>query len=350
MALAPDSPAEELKLSSETLEAAHPDLAVSSETDHRTEIPALLGKDEIPEPGESGESVFAGDCADAGSEPHHERAESQPFPETAVETAIHIGTPPVSAADIQLILETVQESLTNTAYISAKIDAVSGDTDALLQQLKTLSTNQERLATQVEEITANVDSKNSGSTNVPSKTFLIASSSLLAMLVVAQVYLFISLLNTQRHQNTAGSAVLGNITSLNKKMALYDTNLTKALAQPATQEHTQPPPSAGHETAGGVVSASAPVVPVLERLNKLRNGLPEKKLVRKESGDWYIYSKKNDECIADVEVIKALNQAYERTGRSLTPPVPMPSHNALCILKADGKGGTQIVMTKEFLP
>jgi hypothetical protein len=85
-------------------------------------------------------------------------------------------------------------------------------------------------------------------------------------------------------------------------------------------------------------------------LNKLRNGLAEKKLIRKENGDWFVYGKKSEENITDVEVIKALNLAYEKIGRSLIPPVPLPAHNALCILKADGKGGTQIVMTKDFLP
>ncbi|MDD2899997.1 MAG: hypothetical protein PHI31_14940, partial [Desulfuromonadaceae bacterium] len=174
--------------------------------------------------------------------------------------------------------------------------------------------------------------------------------SLIAGLAVVQIYTFVSLLNTRRLQNAAGSAVLAQMTSLNKKMAQYDSNLAKALEKPVPQEQAQSNPMAGHEAVVSTDNASSHGAPVLERLNKLRNGLPERKLIRKESGDWFISSKKNDECIADVEVIKALNLAYEKTGRSLTPPVPMPAHNALCILKADGKGGTQIVMTRDFLP
>ena len=96
--------------------------------------------------------------------------------------------------------------------------------------------------------------------------------------------------------------------------------------------------------------SSANSLSVLERLNKLRNGLPEKRLIRKETGDWFVYNKKSQECISDVEVIEALNQAYRKIGRQLEPNIPMPAHNALCILKPNGKGGTDVVMTKEFLP
>jgi len=87
-------------------------------------------------------------------------------------------------------------------------------------------------------------------------------------------------------------------------------------------------------------------------LNKLRNGLPEKKLFRNETGDWFTYNnnkKNNHESISDIEIIKALNEAYIKIGRTITPGIPLPPVKALCLLKPDGKGGTQIIMTKEFV-
>jgi hypothetical protein len=158
------------------------------------------------------------------------------------------------------------------------------------------------------------------------------------------------------------------MTTLNKKMADYDKHLTKAMELPTPEQtplnHVAPnqtpldqvPPHhtgteitvpAGHENREVPTIA---VTPVFEKLNKMRDGLAEKKLIRKESGDWFVYNKKGSESIADVEVIKALNEAYRKIGRSTTTNVPMPPHNALCLLKPDGKGGTLIIMTKEFVP
>jgi hypothetical protein len=166
--------------------------------------------------------------------------------------------------------------------------------------------------------------------------------------------MFASLNKIQLLQNTAGSTVLQNINNLNKKMADYDKNLTKALDKPIQQEHPQPNPAAsptnGHGTAENIQASTVTITPVTERLNKLRNGLPEKKLFRNETGDWFTYNKKgNNESISDIEVIQALNEAYIKIGRAISPGIPLPPIKALCLLKPDGKGGTQIVMTKEFV-
>lgn len=254
---------------------------------------------------------------------------------------------PVARVELKDILESLQDSLDKTQYISSKIGAISNDTDRLTKQVNGISINCELLTAEMESITSNTNTK-----NVLSKTFLTTSLAVLALLVIFQIYMFISLINTQRLQHATGSSVLQNISGLNKKMAAYDKTLTKALENQAQKEHAQPNPVAtemtGHENKG---VASANVTPVLEKLNKLRNGLPEKKLIRKETGDWFVYNnKKSEESISDVDVIEVLNQAYRRIGRTLSPTVPTPPHNALCILKPDGKGGTEVLMTKDFLP
>ena len=255
------------------------------------------------------------------------------------------------AAEIELkkMQESLQDSLAHTQYISTKIDAVSNVIDDLLQRVTSISSVCEIQTQEMESISSGSKTK-----NVLSKMFLTISTVVLALLVAFQIYMFTSLIGIQRLQNVAGTSLLENISSLNKKMADFDKQFAKAMEKPVQQEHTQLSPAAsetaGSETHGNNEVGSANVTPMIERLNRLRNGLPEKKLIRKETGDWFVYNKKGNESISDVEVIKALNEAYTKIGRSISPPVPLPPHSALCILKPDGKGGTLVVMTKEFLP
>ncbi len=258
-------------------------------------------------------------------------------------------THPDYGPELKVIQQSLQDSVANTQALSEKIDAVSNNTDGLVKQLNGLALNYELLTAEMETFSTDAHSK-----SVLSKTFLVISSLIIALLVVFQIYLFTSLIKTERLQNASGATVLENITGLNNKMAAYDKNLTKALEVQPQQEHVQAHPAAaegagGHGMAENMGTAPVNPTPVLEKLNKLRNGLPEKKLIRKESGDWFVYNKKSDECVSDVDVVEALNESYIKIGRTLTPTVPMPQHKALCILKPDGKGGTKVDMTKEFV-
>ena len=360
----------------ETTDGEHLDfLAISDEVepDRSEEVSALLGRslssdneekvmvpdqdvvDEKDEVKEDAARVDGSDAEDYEDEvvsaldAFLDVPDNRPVPAPDVYSEICAGDQPASGYELKSILESLKETAAACQYISTKIDAVSNDTDGLIKQVNSISLNHELLAAEMESISSDSNSK-----SMLSKTFLTISSAIVLLLVMFQIYMFVSLINTQRLQNAAGSSVLDKISGLNTKMADYDKNLTKALEKSAQQEHAQPIPAAAEKTAHdtGVKSESgpAPVTPVLERLNKLRNGHPEKKLIRKETGDWFVYDKKNNECISDIEVIEALNQAYRKIGRSTSVTVPMPSHNALCILKPDGKGGTQVVMTKDFLP
>lgn len=338
-------------------EATNEEHSVQTESDRTEEVPALLGTSGISGNEESESVANQEPAVDAVAETEavlyqtaaaNVSLNSSP-PDCTLIPAIHIEEHRTDRIDSQKLLETVQESLATTLALSAKVEAISGDTDNLLKQINSLSLNYELLSAEMESFSSGTDAK-----KLLSKKFLGISSVALALLVIFQVYIFISLIRTQRQANASGTAVLEQVNSLNNKMAAYDKNLTKALGKPAQQEHAPPTPApaekAAHEPHQTPDAATARTTPVLEKLNKLRNGLPEKKLIRKETGDWFVYNKKTDECIADVEVIESLNQAYKKLGRSLSPGVPLPAHNALCVLKPDGKGGTEIVMTKTFLP
>jgi len=250
--------------------------------------------------------------------------------------------------ELKVIQESLQDSVAKTQALSEKIDAVSSSSDGLVKQLNGLALNYELLTAEMETISTDAHSK-----SVLSKTFLVISSLIIVLLVVFQIYMFTSLIKTERLQNASGATVLENITGLNNKMAAYDKNLIRVLEVSLQQEQAQAHPAAvengGHNMPGNIENAPVNATPVLEKLNRLRNGLPEKKLIRNESGDWFIYSKKSNESVSDVDIVEALNESYVKIGRTLTSTVPMPQHKALCILKPDGKGGTKIDMTKEFV-
>ena len=329
------------------------DIPDHPESDRKEEVTALLGMEMISDDEEAKilpdeEEV---DQATASVDTANNEDETDKVASSAInaESGNNAEEHAAAAAELKIILESLQDSLANTQYISSKIDAVSGDTEGLVKQVNSISLNYELLSAEMEAITSSANSK-----NFLSKTFLIIASLAVALLVIFQIYSFISLVQIQRLQNAAGTTVLEKISVLNKKMADYDKNLTKALENPAQQGHGQMNPDTAEKTnqesAGNKEVGSANNTPVLEKMNRLRNGLLEKRLIRKETGDWFVYNKKNEESISDVEVIEVLNQAYKKIGRSLSPTVPLPSHKALCILKPDGKGGTEVVMTKEFTP
>jgi hypothetical protein len=254
-------------------------------------------------------------------------------------------------SDLQSVLGSVQAFQENAEQISSKLDAVSSETTNLAGKVNEISLNHEIMSAELESLVSG-----SGSKNVLSKSFLIIASTSLFLLVVFQIYMFISLINVEKLQSASGPAIMASFSGLNKKLTEYSANLPKVPAPNAPDPHGQPQPAAhgaesGHESPAPQHTAEAPAsTPLSEKLNRLRNGQAEKKLIRKETGDWFVYSKKAEECIADVEIIDALNQSYKKLGRPLATKAPVPSHNSLCILKPNGKGGTEIVMTDNFVP
>ncbi|MEI6207011.1 MAG: hypothetical protein WCP20_09530 [Desulfuromonadales bacterium] len=344
-------------------DSEHGEIHDGMESNSREEVAALLGGSEISgheapkaetdqDAAELAENVNSEEKMDTtvfSTDSILDLPDNQPIPDIIVAPVSTVVNHSVSGTDLNNLLKSQQDSLAIIQYISSKTDSVLNDTDHLKEQVNNISGSCELLT---EEMKSFISS--AGTKSILSKTYLTGSSVALALLVIFQMYLFFSLVKIQRLQNTAGSAVLENISGLNKKMADYNTNLKKVLEGPAHQEPGHPTPAAaekaGHETHGNKEGDSAHITPVLEKLNKLRNGLPEKKLIRKETGDWFVLHMKSEEVISDVEVIDVLNQAYKRIGRSLSPKIPPPPHNALCILKPDGKGGTEVVMTTLFLP
>lgn len=367
MAIPTGGPTEPSSPSTEVTCREPEDIPVHMKSDRMEEVPALLGMtviadDEEPESATGREmtpetaipvsdvnAAVEADDADSATDPVTSLPDTRYMPAPVAEPERTTLEQRELEIDLKKIRESLHDSLADTRYISAKIDAVSSETDGLIKHIDDLSLKYELLTAEIAATSSSATTK-----RVLSKTFLTLSSMVIVLLAAFQIYTFMLLLKTERLQNATGSSVLENVSSLNKKMADYNKNLAKALENQVHKEQAQPKPAAAektdHTTHGTAETGPAPVTSVQERLNRLRNGLPEKKLFRRETGDWFVFNKKNDECISDVEVIDTLNQAYKKIGGSLSITVPLPSHKALCVLKPDGKGGTQVVMTKDFLP
>jgi len=344
--------------------------SASSESDRKEEVPALLGMspevhDDVPEniseTENLDESVSDAVLEPIGVDDSAELAVVKEMPEpvvaedssdmsVSVEEVVGVPPDPAPAVlddiahDIIDIKQSLFRSLAETDSILSKIDEIARDVTGLSQKVADLTL---RYDSHAEEMSASVS--DAGTRSFLSKTFLTCASIIILLLASFQIYTFVQLVRDERSQKTSSLAVIDTFNKLNSKMAAYDKNITKILESPA-QPKQESAEHAAHEAPVVGGGAPVPVIPVRERLNKLRNGLPEKKLFRKETGDWFVYSKKNDECIADVDIIEVLNQAYKKSGRPISTPVPLPNHKVLCLLKPDGKGGTQVVMTHEFLP
>jgi hypothetical protein len=87
-----------------------------------------------------------------------------------------------------------------------------------------------------------------------------------------------------------------------------------------------------------------------ETLNRLRDGMSERRLIRNKAGDWQVVGG-TGEAIGNPEVVEILNNAYttakaaERSGQVIPPH----TGNAVVVLKPDGKGGTQVRTSYDFI-
>lgn len=252
-------------------------------------------------------------------------------------------------SELKTVLETVHTFQDSSEQILAKVDSIAAESASVSGKINEIALNHELISSELESLVSGA-----GSRNVLSKAFMVCICTVMVALAGFQIYTFMSLVQTDNLYTASGTKLVENLNGLNKKMAEYNANLSKAVAAPdphatTPAQHAAAPEASGHEAAPQHSAEAPAAMPLSEKLNRLRNGAVEKKLVRKETGDWFVYTKKIDECIADVEIISALNQAYKRLGRPLPTSEKMPSHNSLCILKPDGKGGTEIVMTQNFV-
>jgi cell division protein FtsL len=166
-----------------------------------------------------------------------------------------------------------------------------------------------------------------------SKLFQIVTLLVLVLLLAGISYLAVRQYQINHHLHTAEAAVAETIKIQQKQIAEYDKHFADLVGSELRKERE------------ASIKAS-----VQDRLNRLRNGLAEQQLYRKNNGDWFVVSGKNEVPVADPDIIQELNQAFVRSGRVLITPYLVPPHKVVSFLRPNGQGGTDIVVTKELAP
>lgn len=217
------------------------------------------------------------------------------------------------------------EYIANTSFdLSEKVSELSKSVAILTAQLQKVSEETER--------TVNW-SESTKLVSPLSKTFLILAIVTLLALLGGTGYLAVNQIQLQQRQDKASHLVTQAVETLSKRQAEFDKQFATLVGSEIKHERE------------AIAKES-----IQSKLNHLRGGAAEQRLLRKSSGDWLLPKGKTEELITDQDLIELLNQLFEKSGRSLAAHPSLPPHKVVTILKPNGKGGTELVVTKETVP
>ncbi len=161
-----------------------------------------------------------------------------------------------------------------------------------------------------------------------SAVFIVVACLLLTALYAATGYLAKQHIQLQKRQDSLSELVVQAVDNLHKRQAEFDSKFASLVGEELQKERA-------------VISKES----VHSKLNRLRHGASEFRLLRTHSGDWLIPREKAEETITDHDLIALLNQLYEKTGRSLAIHPSLPPHKVVVMLQPDGKGSTMMRIT-----
>lgn len=161
-----------------------------------------------------------------------------------------------------------------------------------------------------------------------SAVFIVVACLLLTALYAATGYLAKQHIQLQKRQDSLSELAVQAVDNLHKRQAEFDNRFASLVGEELQKERA-------------VISKES----VHSKLNRLRNGASEFKLLRTHTGDWLVPKEKNEEIITDHDLITLLNQLYEKTGRSLAVHPSLPPHKVVVMLQPDGKGGSLMRIT-----
>lgn len=229
------------------------------------------------------------------------------------------------------VLAAVQEQQSKLEYIastsfdlSEKVAELSRAVAVLTEQLQKVSEETERTVAW---------SESTRLVSPLSKTFLILSIVVLVALLGGMGYLAVSQLQLQQRQDKVSHLATQAVETQAKRQAEFDKQFATLVGTEIKHERE-------------AISKES----TQSKLNHLRGGAAEQRLLRKSSGDWLLPKGKTEELITDQHLIELLNQLFEKSGRSLTTHPSLPPHKVVSILKPNGKGGTDLVVTRETVP
>ncbi len=271
------------------------------------------------------EPVAAAEAVEASSPPA--------LADTAVEEALPVAA--VSAAEElvarQALLAASQEQLTKLEYLTTTLFTMNERMSELSKGVAALSQELHKVSEETEQTVAMFGKAKV--TSALSRWFLLTAIVLLLALLAGLSYLAVNQLQLQQRQDKLSLIATNAVEAQEKRMAAFDKHFADLIGSGIKSELE------AHNREAG-----------MGKLNRLRNGAAELRLLRKSTGDWLLPSAKHEELITDPDIVEALNQGFEKSGRTLLTPANTPPHKVVTLLKPDGKGGTAVVVTRETVP
>lgn len=229
------------------------------------------------------------------------------------------------------VLAAVQEQQNKLEYIATTAFDLSEKVAELSKTVAILSAQQQKVSEDTEQTAAWAASTKLVSPL--SKTFLVLAILVLVALLGGVGYLAVNQVQLQQRQDKLTAVAMHSVEAQEKRMAAFDQHFADLVGTEIKHER---------ET----INKES----ILSKLNHLRGGAAEQRLLRKSNGDWLLPKGKTEELITDHDLIEQLNQMFEKSGRSLTTHPSLPPHKVVSILKPNGKGGTDLMVTKETVP
>ncbi len=305
--------------------------------------------EELPDAVATAEAPDPADAADSLPEPELDPDENRAIPEAAAETdepeaedeppseaetavgayrdilSVSIAPEPVAVSPPAIDLSPIENAQANLAQqvfdLSERISTISVTSTAIVTDLHKVSEETEQLLSWSQHVQV---------TSALSKTFQVIAIS--ALLILIGGISFLGLLQYKAHSrlNATEAALAEALKVQQKRLADYDKHFSELV---------------GKELHGELESRHK--ISLHERLNRLRAGNTEQKLYRKSTGDWFVLSGQAEQPVTDPDIIEMLNHAFIKSGKQMVTRTPAPPHKAWGLLRSNGRGGTDIVITSE---
>lgn len=222
-------------------------------------------------------------------------------------------------------LEEAHANISHQVFdLSERVSSFSASNSAIVAELHKVSEETDQLLQWSQQVKI---------TSALSRLFLILSILSLLILIGGMSYLGFLYHKANARLNAVEATLADALKLQQKRLGDYDRHFSELV---------------GKELHGEMESRQK--ASLQERLNRLRGGNTEQRIYRKNSGDWFVVTGQTESFIADPEVIEVLNHAFVKSGKQLVTRSPMPPHRFMGLLRADARGGTEIVITSEVLP
>ncbi len=236
------------------------------------------------------------------------------------------------------VLDTLVRHGNEQAVISEKLEQTLQKLAELSVSIELFSTTMNAMGNKIQKISEESAQMTSWSGTVKgvgtlSKLFQVAAIIVLVLLAGGMSYLAVRQHQAGHNLHQAEIAMTAAIDTQKKQIAEYDKHFAELIGVEIKLER----------------EASSKAL-VQDKINRLRNGLAEQPLYRKNNGDWFIANGKSETVLSDPDLLEELNQAFSKAGRELTTNYLVPPHKVVVMLRPNGKGGTDIVVTKDTAP